>query len=76
MKCRRSWPNICRNEKYIKEPCQDKDGNLQWYPDRYFFNGDIQGSFRHVDGVFASYKDSLIDGMCSFCASLEKLGAY
>ena len=59
-----------------QEPCYDQNGNLQWYPDKHFQNGDISGTFRHADCIFASYEGNLIDGMCSFCATLETLRSF
>ena len=41
-----------------------------------FLTGDIKGTFRHVNSVFATYKGILIDGTCSFCALLPKLGSF
>ena len=60
-----------------KEACFDNDSSyLQWYPDRYFLNGDVNGTFRHANCMFAAYKGVFVDGMCSFCASLPKLRSF
>ena len=60
-----------------KEACFDNDSSyLQWYPDRYFLNGDVNGTFRHANCMFAAYKGVFVDGMCSFCASLPKLKSF
>ena len=62
-----------------QDPCYkngNEDEETQWYPDKYFLNGDIKGTFRHVNCVFATYKGIFIDGTCSFCASLPKLRSF
>ena len=62
-----------------RDPCYkngNEDEEIQWYPDKYFLDGDIKGTFRHVNRVFATYKGIFIDGTCSFCASLPKLHSF
>ena len=62
-----------------QDPCYknaNEDEEIQWYPDKYFLNGDNKGTFRHANCVFATYKGIFIDGACSFCASLPKMRSF
>ena len=47
-----------------------------WYPDKNFNNGEIQGTFRHADCVFATYKGILKNGTCQFCAEIPSCRSF
>ena len=55
------YGNVTVETKTIldQDPCYkngNEDEEIQWYPGKYFLNGDIKGTFRHINCVFATYK--------------------
>ena len=62
-----------------QDPCYkngNEDEEIQWYPGNYVLNGEIKGTFRHLNCVFATYKGIFIDGTCSFYAPLPKMRSF
>ena len=51
-------------------------GEIHWYPEPYFTDGDIVGTLRHVHCIRAAYIRSFKDNMRKFCRSVESLQTF
>lgn len=52
------------------------EGNVVWYPEPNFVDGDRVGTFRNVNCLRAAYKGLFFNGMCKNCASIESMKSF
>ena len=49
---------------------------VEWFPEPFFQEGHVSGTFRHGNCVRVGYAGTFVDGMCSNCASIDKINTF
>ena len=52
------------------------EGQITWFQEPHFEDGEIKGTFRHKNCLHASYKGGFIESMCKFCRSIEFIPTF
>ena len=57
-------------------PCSgEENGKKAWYGDPHFQNGNVSGTFRHVDCIIAT-RAELTDSMCHKCKNISQIHSF
>ena len=49
---------------------------VEWFPEPFFQEGHVSGTFRHINCVRVGYVGTFVDGMCSKCSSIDKINTF
>ena len=49
---------------------------VEWFPEPFFHEGNVSGTFRHINCVRVGYAGTFANGMCSDCSSIEKNNTF